>query len=566
MKNITKHVSQKATPQRYPIPGREADMTTNYAGAYAFKADIWTRLQRFLIIGTEGGTYYASEKTVTLDNYQALKECVAEDGLRVIRTLVDISVSGRAPKNDQAIFALAYCLKYMGQGENDQEALAIRRAAVQAVNKVCRIGTHIFQLAEAVQAFGGWGVLTRRAVADWYNTRSVDQVAFQAVKYQNRERWSHTDLLRRSHVRHNMPPELEDRELREALYGWICPERPVSEKARSRPSFPRQWPWAIANAEEIVLQNIPLIEGFTKLRRETDSRAAANLIREYGLPREAVPTHFLNDVRIWEALFEKMPMTAMIRNLGKMSQIGLLDGMSVETSEVVSRLTNFDILRRARVHPINILVAMKTYGQGHGVKGSLTWTPVQRIVDALDDAFYGAFENIEPINKRVLIAIDKSGSMTYATSATVLTALEAAAVMAMVTVRKAQEYFVIGYDDTHRVLDISPKQRLDDVLRRLPHDGGGTDASVPARWAQSSKIAFDAICLYSDGESWAGHTHASQALDAYRKVSGINTLFCTCDTVANRTQLSDNLDARSMHCAGFDEQAPLLIQNFIKEN
>lgn len=158
MKKILQHVSPKATPQKQVIPGREGDMTKNYAGAYAFKADIWTRLNRFLAIGSEGGTYYASEQMVTIDNMQAVRECVIQDGLRVVREVVEISKAGRAPKNDQAILLLAYCLK---KGD-----LATRRAAEAAVNDVCRIGTHIFQLAEAIEAFGGWGPITTRAVAN----------------------------------------------------------------------------------------------------------------------------------------------------------------------------------------------------------------------------------------------------------------------------------------------------------------------------------------------------------------------------------------------------------------
>lgn len=40
--------------------------------------------------------------------------------------------------------------------------------------------------------------------------------------------------------------------------------------------------------------------------------------------REHIPTDLLNDRSVWAALLVKMPMTAMIRNLGKMSAVGLL--------------------------------------------------------------------------------------------------------------------------------------------------------------------------------------------------------------------------------------------------
>ena len=548
MKKMVRHVSPRQTSQSQPIPGRESDMTQNLAGGYSFKTSKWVQLNRFLTIGSAGGTYYASEKTITLNNFKALAECVTENGLRVVNEVVAISASGRAPKNDQAIMVLAYCLK---NGD-----LQTRRAAEIAVNKVCRIGTHIFQLAEAIEAFGGWGPITTRAVANWYNLKGPDDIAYQAIKYQQREGWSHRDLLKLSHVRRNRTSEVEQPN-RIALYGWML------DHSRAEGELPR----IIAGFEEI--QSLPTIDEKRTLVK------AAELIRGYRLPREVVPTQFLNSTVVWEALLADMPMTAMIRNLGKMSSIGLLDPMSDGVLKVTGQLRNVEHLRKARIHPINVLVAMKTYAQGHGVKGGLTWTPNQQVINALDDAFYGSFEHIEPINKRVLIAIDKSGSMNSAASATVLSALECAAVMAMVTVKKASQYYIVGYDSDGGYfygnsghfglveLQIDPRQRLDDIVAKLPHDGGGTDASLPIRWATTKQIKFDAICLFSDGESWKGHTHASQALNDYRKQSGINALFCTCDTVANATQLVDDLDAQSFHCAGFDENAPRLIQEFI---
>ena len=45
----------KVTPQSEPIPGSK--QVPNSAGGHSFEVDIWTRLNRFLILGTEGGTY-----------------------------------------------------------------------------------------------------------------------------------------------------------------------------------------------------------------------------------------------------------------------------------------------------------------------------------------------------------------------------------------------------------------------------------------------------------------------------------------------------------------------------
>ena len=88
-----------------------------------------------------------------------------------------------------------------------------------------------------------------------------------------------------------------------------------------------------------------------------------------------------------------MPMTAMIRNLGKMSAIGLLkDPKSVHVLKVCAKLMDESALRRARVHPFTILQALNTYRKGQGDKGKLKWEVNRRVLNALDGAFYLAFK------------------------------------------------------------------------------------------------------------------------------------------------------------------------------
>src|SRR5215472_9528338 len=96
--NMTKYLNLKKTPQNQPIPG--AAQVLNSAGGFAFGVDCWTRLDRFLILGSEGGSYYASERKLTLENASAVADCIDSDGLRVVNRVVEISDAGRAPKND----------------------------------------------------------------------------------------------------------------------------------------------------------------------------------------------------------------------------------------------------------------------------------------------------------------------------------------------------------------------------------------------------------------------------------------------------------------------------------
>ena len=89
-------------------------------------------------------------------------------------------------------------------------------------------------------------------------------------------------------------------------------------------------------------------------------------------------------------------MTAMIRNLATMTRVGVLAPGSDGTAKVVARLGDGERIRRARVHPIALLAALRTYAAGRGARGRGEWSPVREVVDALDAAFYTAFGNVEP--------------------------------------------------------------------------------------------------------------------------------------------------------------------------
>ena len=58
--NYAKIFNRRATPQSQPIPG--SNQVRNSGGGYSWQVDDWTRFDRFLILGAEGGTYYITER------------------------------------------------------------------------------------------------------------------------------------------------------------------------------------------------------------------------------------------------------------------------------------------------------------------------------------------------------------------------------------------------------------------------------------------------------------------------------------------------------------------------
>ena len=158
------------TPQHSPIAGT----VPNSAGGHAFAVDDWTRLDHFLVLGSEAGSYYASQAALTRDNAQAVLRAIASDGERAVSRIVAVSESGRAPKNDPALFALALAAA--------SDHLGTRRAALAALPLVARTGTHLFQFAASVEESRGWGRSLRRAVGAWHAAQPVERLAYQLVK------------------------------------------------------------------------------------------------------------------------------------------------------------------------------------------------------------------------------------------------------------------------------------------------------------------------------------------------------------------------------------------------
>jgi 60 kDa SS-A/Ro ribonucleoprotein len=401
----------------------------------------------------------------------------------------------------------------------------------------------------------GWGRGLRAAVAEWYGGREAKDLAYQAVKYQQRDGWGHRDLLRLSH------PKATPESAHNAIYQWIV---------RS---------WDTVGPTPPAERALHLLWAFEQVKRAESKEEVAGLIHTYGLPREAIPTQWLAEPAVWEALLDAMPITALLRNLATLTRPGLLTDASEVTRRVAEQLTDAERLRRGRIHPIQVLAALRTYAQGHGERGGHTWRPAARIMEALDAGFYASFGSVRPSGKRWLLAMDVSGSMDGCQIAGIpgLTPRVASAAMALITASVEPEHqfaaFTCGADgfggrwdggtSALTPLGISPQQRLDDVVHymaALPM--GGTDCALPMLYALRNRLEVDCFVVYTDSETWHGEIHPAQALWQYRDQMGIPARLVVCGMVSNSFTIADPNDAGMLDVVGFDTATPNLISDF----
>lgn len=517
-------ISTRQTPQSEPLPGQDP----NNAGGHAWTVSPWERLQRFLILGSEGGTYYVGERDLTKQNVDALGQCLGLDGVKAVGLIEEVSTAGRAPKNDPAIFALAYA---MATGNVDT-----RRAAEKALINVCRTGTHLFHFAAYMEQFRGWGRIARRAVAGWY-AQDVERLAYQMVKYRQRDGWSHRDLLRLSHPEPATPEH-------DALFRWCA-------------------------QGEIDKGSAVLIDQYRMAQAAETPAVTARLLAEMpSLPREALNPDHLTAPAVWEQLLENgMPITALLRNLPTLTRLGLLDPMGKQTGQVTAQLCDSERLIKGRVHPLSVLVALRTYAGGFSIRGSATWTPTPEIIDALDAAFYMAFKAVEPAGKRTYLALDVSGSMGWSNIAGLsgVSPRVGSMAMALITAAVEPQHYIAGFQSSLVPLNVTPRTRLDDACRAVDNlPFGRTDCAAPMLDALDRGLEVDTFIVYTDSETWAGGVHPSQALQMYRERTGIPAKLIVIGMVSNGFSIADPTDPGMLDVVGFDTATPNVISGFAR--
>ena len=534
-------------PQTQGHPGQ----VPNSAGGYSFEVTDLTRLRRFLILGCEGGNYYTSEKKLGIENAQCIVRLLeGGQGLAVVSEIEACSHDNRAAKQDPLIFALAICARCVYHD--------VQKAAYVALPNVCRIPTHLFAViayCELLSTGTGWSRSHKRGISEWYANKSASQLSMLVTKYKQREGWSHQDVLRLAHI--TPPSKAHDIVFRYAAKGHDTLGS-IAEYSAAHGS----------DADDCAVEVkkvVSLLDAVEHAKTVTDALEMAHLIRTHSLVREHVPTALLNSTDVWAALLEHMPMTAMLRNLGKMTSIGLLTPGSEHSEIVVSRLASESELHAAKIHPFAVRLALKTYGRGCGEKGSLQWDPVPSICNALDDAYYMAFANVKPTGQRLVLALDVSGSMGGATvQGSSITAREGAAAMAMLAARTEQNSVFMAFQDAFVPLDIAAHHRLEDVIEAtssLPF--GNTDCSLPMLWAHENDVLADCFIVLTDSETFAGYVAPHVALQRYREATGIQAKLVVMAMTSNGFSIADPSDAGMLDMVGFDSSAPEVLREFL---
>ena len=517
-------------PQTKPLNSRQI---ANNAGGYSFGVSDETRLTRFLILGTDGGTYYVKEGDFTEESVLFVEDLIRRNEDLVRETTVEISKAGRAYRNDAAIFVMALLLS---EGKN-------KSATVAAIPSVVRIGSHVYALADYITSLGGWGRAKRDAVANWFTSQSPEDLAYQAVKYRQRNGWTMRDLMRKSH------PKGIDKNVGNFILGKGIQYQPEG--------------------------NPPILIGFTVMQNAKSVKDVINALTVYpSLPWETIPTQYLTDLKVWKKLFENGQLRgqALLRNITRLAKLGAFADLNF-AREIANALTNEEMIRKTRLHPMQYLNAYVVYSEGQlkaghsywsGPSREKSWTTSGIIKDALDDGFGLSFGNIEPSNKRFMISVDVSSSMTYhAAGSSNFTCAQGAGAMALITARVEPVYEVNGFSSGLVNLGLTARDSIESAFKKVQlNNFGSTNPSAPILDATRRGMEIDTFVVITDNEVNGHDIHTSRALKNYRQSTGVNAKMVVMGMAANEFTIADPLDGGMLDVVGFDSNTPKVVSDF----
>lgn len=550
----------KNDPTRYSVRGghmwqanEQAPGTVdNLAGGYSYATNIWEHLERVLLLGTATGTMYQSAMSLTLDANETIADCTRKDAKRTARTVANMWKDRRLPNQSYALYTLAYVVAKASEPSDRRYAMGKLAEAIASVGTA----SHLYEFCYYAEQLRGWGSILSDGIAKIINAWSDNKLALQFVKYGGRTFGGNTfrliDLMRLSHVK-------PDNVHRGVLYADIASlngsRRASAFLGENRLAF-RGFDAGEPSARTMIYGADAI-----KLMKPDEEDKVCWLVDECDLPWEAVPSE-LRSHNVWDCLINKMPMTAMLRQLSSW-EARLHFNDPAFAKKVVDRMTDDTFIAYQRPHPLAVLKAMTIYESGHGELGNLRWTPRMNIMNALGYIFDKSFAHIERMDRRLCIAVDVSGSMEAASVyLSRISAYKAAASMCRALLCASPDSLVVGFDTRTHVADITRDMSTTSIIRHfqmnMPH--GGTDCSSPINYCTSMRERVDAFVIMTDSHYWDGE-QPDGAMWRYHNSVNNKAKLVTVAMSSNQFKLSDA--PWSLCAVGMDPAIAPVIASFV---
>ncbi|WP_438729780.1 TROVE domain-containing protein [Parasphingorhabdus sp. DH2-15] len=437
---------------------------TNHQGAIAYAYKPKHKLAQLAATGTFNDTFYASAETQLSDVLD-----VAQKVDPVFVAKAALYARKRGAMKDMPALLTAYL------------TVADPDLAVAVFNRTIDNGRMLRNFVQIMRsgAVGrkSLGSRPKRLVKQWLEDATIEQL----IRASTGKDPSLADIVKMVHPK---PVSLE----RQAFYGWLI-GRPYDVEA-----LPEQ------------LQDFELWK------------------RDLGRQLPDVPFQWLTSFDLtakrWVLLAEKVGWHALRMNLNTLARHGAF-GVKGATDMIANRLEDADAIKRARIMPYQLLMALNATNDAVPLK----------VQAALEVALEKSLTNVPVMQGNVVIAPDVSWSMQSPLTGhrvgatTAVKCIDVAALIGAAVLRKNPSATLMPFEQHVVSVDLKPFARVAVNAKRLSQiGGGGTNVSAPLALLNKREADVDLVIIVSDNESWVDDNRygATETMRQWQKLKSRN--------------------------------------------
>lgn len=524
--------------------------------------DDFGKLRHFILFGSENNNLYVNNHVIHIDELTCLdnllEHCKYDDILDIvtnyIKNITNESCSGQGIFNvkgikNNLIYVLARCCCI----KLDDDPLFWKKDfkvdCFKRVLDVCYNSNDLFLFIHLYEKLNfklygttGWNYHIKQMVHDWYHLKSVKDLAFQITRYKSAYGWSHRDVLRLAHVK-------PSNDMINSIFKYITQETVYNN-----------------HSEKAVFDYLIACNGILK---EYNIDKVIEYICTFNLTLEQIPKHLLDNHKVWVTLIPNMSTDVLLLNLNKISSLYILDDYPDMLKLIL------DKIKHVQMNPLKLFVIIKKYKNDsrfiYKMPPPLKWKPNPIIIQALYDAFYNSFSGLKSIDKKILVVLDTSPSMSWNNIVNdrgerelSISAADISCVMAMMLQHVGKHVNIVSFDISMKKLDISSRYQLDKNLEQVKNkEVDNIDSALPFVWAMNNNEKYDAVIIITDDDS-VRQINPSTALQVYRDEMNINTKLIMMKLTSELSRVSsENDDIYTLNMHGFNTHMYSIMNTFL---
>ncbi|KAL0895976.1 hypothetical protein ABMA27_011970 [Loxostege sticticalis] len=303
--------------------------------------NVRNRLTRYLHTGNEVPKYFpgcwTSHKYFEADRLTALNDALANgmNNVEVVNVILKAYKDGWYTRFETIAFALCKCL-LLGSP-------SVKEATYKAAAEVCRTPEQMMlfnKFTRLLKTGNGRGWC--KHVKEWYTKKEPMELAKEMSRVKARHGRSHKTLLRKSHLKIDPEDQARDAVVKYAIFGLKRAKQLMGDKPGTKEVF-------------------EYIQKVEDLRHCEDPVAAAAIASQNQFTLDHVPGHLLTSQDVWNAVLPQFTLEELLYHIQRIHNMGFLTNDSTTTAILVSLLNNQDVIKKSKVTPLAVYIALCNY-------------------------------------------------------------------------------------------------------------------------------------------------------------------------------------------------------------